>query len=392
MKKYPTLIAIILFVGISCQSEFTKEEKAQLQIAFHSAGENKPELQKALNEAPKEQKHAVAFLITNMPGRDLTSLTADYILENTRVAYKAREKFAWCKELPDSIFFNDVLPYASINERRDNWRQDFMDRFSPYVENCNTIFEAIDSVAINIKDIVEVEYNTKRKKADQSPYESIEQGMATCTGLSVLLTNALRSVGIPARMAGTPLWTNMRGNHSWCEVFADGEWYFIEYYPDKLNHSWFLADAGKADPEKPIHWIYATSFKKTDLSFPCVWDENIKYVPAVNVTGRYIRLYEERLANSPLKEDEIFVDVVLYKKHNDNEDTRLSEKIMVFEADKQINFGYSPSSVDDLNKFLKFKLKKNTEYVFKFDNGQGEIVEQPFKTVDQAEVVKLYQN
>lgn len=390
MNKYLTLIVIILNFGTSCQSGFIENE--QLQVALNAAGKNKTELQKALKEAPREQKEAVAFLIANMPERDLISLTADYILENTRVAYEAREKFSWCSELPDSIFFNDVLPYASINERRDNWRQDFMDRFSPFVETCNTIFEAIDSVAFHIEDIVGVEYNTKREKADQSPYESIEQGMATCTGLSVLLTNALRSVGIPARMAGTPLWTNMRGNHSWCEVFADGEWYFIEYYPDKLNHSWFLADAGKADPEKPIHWIYATSFKKTGLSFPCVWDKNIKYIPAVNVTDRYIKLYEERIANAPLKKDEILLDVVLYKNHDANKDTRLSEKVMVFEGGKQINFGYSPSSIDDLNKYLKFKLKKNTEYVFKFDNGAGELIEKAFKTAQETELVKLYQN
>ncbi len=392
MKNYLALLTLILFVATSCQSEFTKEENEQLQIAFNSAGENKIELEKALKEAPKEQKKAVAFLISYMPERDLTSLSADYILENTRVAFEAREKFEWCRELPDSIFFNDVLPYAAINERRDTWRQDFFDRFSPLVENCNTIYEAIDSVTANIKDIVGVEYNTKRRKADQSPYESIEQGMASCTGLSVLLNDAYRAVGIPSRMAGTPMWTNMRGNHSWCEVYADGEWYFTEYYSKSLNKSWFLADAGKADPEKPMHWVYATSFKDTKLSFPCVWDENIKYVPAVNVTDRYIRLYEEQVANSPLNEDELFVDVVVYKnKDTANGDNRVSEKVMVFDGEKEVIFGFSPASIDDLNKFLKFKLKKDTEYAFKYEDGAGELVETTFETGDQAELVKLYQ-
>ena len=67
----------------------------------------------------------------------------------------------------------------------------------------------------------------------------MKEKMATCTGLSFLLVDAFWSVGIPARMAGTPMWTNMKGNHSWVEVWVDGEWYFTEYYPEDLNKSWF---------------------------------------------------------------------------------------------------------------------------------------------------------
>ena len=29
------------------------------------------------------------------------------------------------------MFLNDVLPYASINERRDDWREDFHKQFQP---------------------------------------------------------------------------------------------------------------------------------------------------------------------------------------------------------------------------------------------------------------------
>ena len=63
-----------------------------------------------------------------------------------------------------------------------------------------------------------VEYNTLREKTNQSPAESMRQGMASCTGLSVLLVDALRAVGIPARFAGTAAWHDDRGNHSWTEV------------------------------------------------------------------------------------------------------------------------------------------------------------------------------
>ena len=72
---------------------------------------------------------------------------------------------------------------------------------------------------------LKVSYSTQRKKPHQSPSESIEQGKASCTGLSIILSDACRSVGIPARLVGTPLWTNNSGNHTWVEIWDDG-WHF----------------------------------------------------------------------------------------------------------------------------------------------------------------------
>jgi hypothetical protein len=371
------VLLITYFLTSSCTiNEFTGVPamyRPLLEEAFIQAGENATELQNALLEANQKEKEPVAFLIAYMPERDLQSLTSEFILENVRYALKARNEFAWCKALPDSIFLNEVLPYVSLNERRDNWRADFYNRFVPLVKECTDIREAIDSVNMNIARILQVEYNTKRKKADQSPYESIEIGMASCSGLSILLTDAFRAVGIPSRIAGTPLWTNMRGNHSWCEVWIDGEWYFTEYYPDKLNHSWFLADAGKADPEKQEHWIYSSSFKPTGLSYPLVWDRSINYVPAENVTEKYIELYRQQLTNTELAEDEIILNVVLYNSSETTDgNNRITKKISVSTREQNIDFGYTPGPRDDLNRFLVFRLKKNTMYDFVIGDNYSE--------------------
>ena len=105
------------------------------------------------------------------------------------------------------------------------------------------------------------------------PGESIQSGIATCTGLSILLVDACRSVGIPARVAGTPMWSNLRGNHTWVEIW-DGEWHFAgAAEPDAagLDHGWFVHDATTAKRDVPEHAIYATSFRRTGISFPLVW-------------------------------------------------------------------------------------------------------------------------
>ena len=234
-------IGILLLIAWSCKTNYPyipKQYHTLLDSALQKAGDNAPELEKALSESIKEQKEGMAFLISYMPKRDLTTLTANFLLENVDYAYKAREKYSWCTNLPDSIFFNEVLPYANISEDRDVWRKDFYERFASYADNSDNMVEAIMSIARNIKDEVDVEYNTKRSKVDISPLQAMKEHMATCTGLSILLTDAYRAVGIPSRLAGTAMWTNYKGNHTWSEVWIDGEWQFIEYYPDTLNQSW----------------------------------------------------------------------------------------------------------------------------------------------------------
>lgn len=196
--------------------------------------------------------------------------------------------------------------------------------------------------------------------------------MATCTGLSFLLVNAFRSVGIPARIAGTPMWTNMRGNHSWVEVWINGEWYFTEYYPDGLNKSWFVADAGRADIQNPKHWIYAASYKPSQTYYPLVWDRASTEIHAENVTERYIRLYEKQMEKEKLMEDELWAEIVLYTSSTSN--VRVSRKITIKSKDKEVDFGYSPSATDDLNKYLKVRLKKSTPYTLEYTDEQGKVL------------------
>jgi hypothetical protein len=394
MKKLLFGILLAGFVISSCQSEYYGTPAGYhvlLDSAFVKAGENAGELEKVLQSVTRKQKEAAAFLIAYMPEKDLQSLSSEFIIDQINGAFKARENFSWCKNLPDSVFLNEVLPYFSLDEKRDNWRSDFYNRFAPLVRNCSNMYEAVDSVNLNIMEVLGVEYNTNRSAVNISPFQAIEEKMATCTGLSFLLIDAFRSVGIPARIAGTPMWTNMRGNHSWVEVWIDGEWYFTEYYPDALNKSWFLADAGKADPQKPVHWIYAASYKPAETSYPLIWKRNSKEVHAVNVTERYIRLYQEQLAGSELNEDEVLVDVVLYKDQTEQgAQARISQKVTVWEGEEQVDFGYTPQPTDDLNKFLKFRLKKDRTYRFEFADTNGEPRSQEIHTGSAGgDVIKL---
>lgn len=360
---------------------------------MQTAGSNAKELKKALKQTPTTQREAMAFLIAYMPERDAKALTANFLLENVDYAFKAREEFPWAKEVPNDIFLNDVVAYVNLNENRENWRKDFYERFKKYVANCKTMREAIDSVNKNVRDELLVDYNTKRERADQAPYESMRQHMASCSGLSILLTDAFRAVGIPSRVAGTPAWYDDRGNHNWSEVWVDGNWHFTEYYPsDDLDKSWFLADAGKAIKEDVQKAVYAASFKPTGYYFPLVWDQNIRYVHAENVTDRYTSLYRAQLSATPADEHHVDLRVMVFKDkdHAENSGDRVATNLDVFKGEEKLFGGRSTGATQDMNDVLTFKVEKNQSYTVKFTNGKGELETKNVEVGDQTTTLKLY--
>ncbi|MEG1738480.1 MAG: transglutaminase-like domain-containing protein [Odoribacter sp.] len=393
--KCVLLVVVVCLLSCSGNKYTGIPEKyyALLDQALKNAGENAGELKKALEKVPVEQKEGMAFLISYMPERDLKELTADFLLENTEYAYKAREKYTWAQSLPDSIFLNEVLPYVSMNETREGWRKDFYNRFDKYVVNCQTIFEAIDSVNRNIRDEILVDYNTKREKPDQSPFESIRQGMASCSGLSILLTDAFRSVGIPSRIAGTPCWHDERGNHNWTEVWADGNWYFTEYYfPGQLNNAWFFADAGKAVKDDLQKAIYASSFKLTATYFPLVWDETIRYVCAANVTDFYVSLYKSHLSEISTDGNHLPLRLMMFADNQcvQNSDSRVAVNVDIFCGKSQMGGGRTAGPTQDMNDVLTFMLEKGQTYTIKYADAAGNSKSIDVLLQDQAEEVKLY--
>lgn len=391
-------VLVLLAFGLSACSSgryagVPKEYHALIDRTIATAGDNAKELKKALKEVPRNEREGMAFLISYMPERDAKSLSADFLLENVEYAYKARAEFPWAKEVPDSVFLNDVVAYANLNENRESWRKDFYERFKKYVAPCKTMREAIDSVNKNVRDELLVDYNTKREKPDQAPYESMRQHMASCSGLSILLTDAFRAVGIPSRVAGTPAWHDDRGNHNWNEVWIDGQWRFTEYYPsDDLDQSWFLTDAGKAIKEDVRKAIYAASFKPTGCYFPLVWDENIRYVHAENVTDRYTSLYRAQLSAMPADGSHVALRVMVFKDkdHAEASGDRVATNLDVFKGEKQLYGGRSTGATQDMNDVLTFNVEKNQQYIVKFMNGKGEMQTQTVDVGDDTTTLKLY--
>ncbi len=246
-------------------------------------------------------RRAAYFIVDNMPPQDRATLGADFLMENLTLALEAREKFPWAKALPERMFFNDVLPYASLDEPRDPWRADFYKLSSEIVKGCTNATEAAQALNRELFKRINVHYNTGRKRNNQSPSESISQGKATCTGLAIILADACRSVGVPARIVGVPKWAQKDGNHTWVEIW-DGDWFFTgadEYDAKGLNRGWFNNDAAiTVRSSDPLNQIYASSWRRTGDYFPLAWDFDSREVPAVNVSPRYAALQADTNAGT----------------------------------------------------------------------------------------------
>jgi hypothetical protein len=292
MQHRPLLLTII---GLCCLSGLpvsARGDDAALQQALGEAGSNRLQLEEALEKTPPDEKPGMRFLIENMPARDLKTLSADFLLENSRLAWQALRERPWAKDIPKDVIYDALLPYASVSETRDRWRARFVEQFTPLIQDCKTPSEAAAILNQQVFPLVNVKYSTQRRRADQSPLESIETGLASCTGLSILLIDACRSVGIPARLVGTPLWSDNSGNHTWVEIWDQG-WHFTgacEPTGNQLNQGWFIDRASKARPDHRLHAIYAVTFKKNGQAFPLVWARDVQDVNAVNVSDRYIAL------------------------------------------------------------------------------------------------------
>lgn len=303
--------ALVTWIGIAVaavgQAQGTAWWDARVEASLDRAPRRKAQWIRLLESCPPERRAGLAYLLRDLPKRDLESMPPGALAENLAMAYQARGEVPWGPSLPEDVFLDAVLPHISVTEPRDPMRREFHDRYLPLVRNCKRSGEAALELNKALFRDYKVVYNTRRLRTDQCSKESIRQGMATCTGLSIMLVEACRSVAVPARLAGIASWPGRGGNHTWVEVW-DGGWHFVgAAEPDDkgLDHAWFVGDAAKAIKGSGKNAIHAVTYRSTGSDFPMVWASSA-HVPAEDVTDRYTR---GTVAAAPASPGRLMVEV-----------------------------------------------------------------------------------
>ena len=367
--------------------------------------ERRGELIDLLGQLPPEERDEMAYLMAWMPQADLDTMSLDLLRENVAWACRAREEFVWCRELPEEIFLNEVLPYYVVDEVRDEWRGSLYALVKPVVEGATSLQEAAEAVNRAITDLTGVSYNTLREKTNQSPRESMRQGMASCTGLSILLVDALRAVGVPARFVGTASWHDNRGNHSWTEVWFEGKWWVTEYvFPGTFGDAWFMADAGKAQTDSRNYAVYATAFGTSGDWFPMVWalEEEVvspdwskapQQIAAVNVTESYrlasASATDERLAAG----SHVWLTLEMWRDraHASHSGDRVAANVDLFTAEGvQVGGGRTSDVLQDMNDCLRILVAKGSAYEVRYTDGADRSLKIPVWVGESDQILKLY--
>ena len=392
-------LAALFFIYRTSTSNTTYT--AELEAAITAS--SRPEaLRELLAQSDVKYHDELAYLIINMPTADRDTMSLDLLMENVEYAHHVRHHYSWAKEVPEEVYLTDVLPYHVVDEVRDAWRKELYELFAPAVDTCTTMEQAICAVNSRIPQFTGVEYNTLREKTNQSPRESMRQGMASCTGLSILLVDALRSVGIPARFVGTASWHDNRGNHSWTEVWLDSAWRVTEYYfPSKLDHLWFMNDAAKANPADRNYAIYATRFGKADDWFPMVWcgddstaiDDLPKTIGAENVTQHYIDLAQSQQRQRMASGTHTELRIAGYAKRGatTHSSDRVAMGVDIFYGTEQMGGGLTAGPHRDMNDMFSLLLPQNATYELRYYDASGKLHTQEVTLGEETMTVAIYQ-
>jgi len=256
-------------------------------------------------------EEADTFLRSHMPPWDVDNaqtLEEGILGPTLNVSLTARDLLPWAENIPKDIWLNYVLPYANVNEPRVDWRTLLSSELRPLVQNptyqANTTSDVVSVLNEKLWSTLrtpEITFKSGQTPLIYDPMSTIDYGYASCTGISIMLVDALRSVGVPARIAGTPAWSAnvSKGNHNWVEVWLGpgegldgGAWTFIEGKPagggETLTNpcdKWFC---------NPSHFdgktqAFAPQFDNTTNTtiYPMAWDLENENVPGVNRTAFY---------------------------------------------------------------------------------------------------------
>lgn len=216
----------------------------------------------------------------------------------------AADEYPWSNSAPEDIVRNALTPDLVLDESASDWRPAVGAIFKPLVKNCRSAREAVLTIAANMTKATGVIYSRERRQPCMNATEALAEKKVSCTGQSILLVCALRSVGIPARAVGLLTWNHIRGNHTWVEAWFDGEWHMIEFNEKDFNTPWVMEYLSMLDPRDPAQHIWAATDEPTGHYFPAVWNRDSR-IPAIDVTERYIRLaraWSEQNGQDPAKQ------------------------------------------------------------------------------------------
>lgn len=299
MTKYKKIRFSILFlIGLLCLSSCdylsVSKEGKYLENALKMAGENRSELEKVLNHYADnpERLKAAKWLISNMPLHhsktgpelskyrryfemaadhtldpqiindsldsiygvpdlskleivyDILTLDSAYLVENIDMAFEARERWPWAKNVRWEDFLEFVLPYRLGDEPLTNWRQLILEEYGKLIDSIASLPGAATPRIAS--DLLYKEW-IGRKNFKWTPRlpggprigpAIVEWKTGTCREEADGICYLLRAAGLPATLHIAPMRGDLNDNHTWEAVYdSDGSPWLLGQNTDSAYKS-----------------------------------------------------------------------------------------------------------------------------------------------------------
>ena len=294
--------------------------------------QSQPQLETKKGRRGQQRKRKIGIKENNREYKLPDGLSNGIVNVTIHEAMNAKLRYdrAWTGSVPRDIYFEYVLNYANVNEPRNDWRTLLVKTTTSILNQ--SLLSANESATV--EDVVKavnrdlwialgrtggkgsslvdpIIYQSGMTPLVYDPMSVISYGYGSCTGLSILLVDALRSVGVPARLVGTPAWNDdiSNGNHNWLEVYslipssnASG-WRFLEpaygdYGTDSADNldrnpckRWFCNSSKLGRKSKTK--VYAARLNRNHEQgniinpYPMAWDNGNADVPGEDRTKYY---------------------------------------------------------------------------------------------------------
>ena len=246
--------------------------------------------------------------------KDYDTITAGLLINNIELAFQAREKFPWAKQISFEMFCEYVLPYRAKNELLYDWRPFFMENLSwlqDSMKNNKDILEANRLINNYLKSWFG--YNPKYEywQTDQTLEEMLEGSSGRVEDMTAIAIMALRSVGIPATSDYIPYPSSIHNDFYWNVipisdkeispfngVYLKSKEFEPPEYPPKVYRTTY-----KTDPEYPANLVSDT----------CDIPENHHKMNYLDVTKFYTKTKDVEINFTNIPDSTLFAYLCVFK-------------------------------------------------------------------------------
>lgn len=287
MKKYGLWIILLGLVAFNLYMAWSDRHfpETQLERNIRWAGENGNQLRQVLEHyrsTGEEQKERCArYLIMHMDSHtaityegdaqqhetvtpDLSAIRADFLIENIDLACEVWKRYPWCRHLTEEEFFRHILPYRVKNERLEDWRRFYYDKYKDVADSLAQAGATMEEAVFFFYKRYGKRYthDADKYKGDLS-YKLIEEiGGGTCDHLALNAVQVMRSIGIPLNIDVLPHHGKVNGGHSY-NSFMDEErrfHYFSPYERAPERKQWVAPAVLRICYESPVYQEVTASY------------------------------------------------------------------------------------------------------------------------------------